>query len=216
MAAEELQIVRLKDSFYRDGFYKALTALAVLLAAIILLILTSIYLFLSKPAPVTFHVDDEWRILPPIALNQPYLATPDLLQWTSDAVQNMFSYDFVNYMDELKDYSQYFTADGWKKFLDMLNTYINYNLVQNNKLFVSASAMGAPFILRQGLLEEKYGWWVQMPINISQINVEKRNDQQLVIQLLVTRVPTLNNINGVGIDDIIVLKGGGEQASANG
>jgi intracellular multiplication protein IcmL len=216
MAKEELEIVRLRDDFYRDGFYNALSILAILLIAITLLISACVYLYLSKPAPVTFSVDNEWRVLPPVPLTQPYLSTPDLLQWTSYSLPFVLTFDFVNYARELKDYSSYFTVNGWKKFLEVLNIYANFNTVQNTKLFINAKAAGAPYILNQGLLQEKYGWWIQMPINVSYSSAEKNTIVPLVIQVLVVRVSTLNNLDGVGIDNIIVQKGEGDQARVHG
>ena len=54
MAGEELQVIRLRNDFYRDGFKKMMFALSILLTAVILLIATSIYLFVNKPQPITF------------------------------------------------------------------------------------------------------------------------------------------------------------------
>jgi intracellular multiplication protein IcmL len=206
MANEELQVVRLRDDFYSDGFYKILIAAAMVISAIGLLIAISIYLFAEKPHPVSFSTDNEWRVLAPVPLDQTYLTTPDLIQWVSTAVPSMFSYDFINYTQQLKGMTQYFTTDGWKKFLDLVNNYANYNTIQNDRLFVSATAAGAPFVINQGLLQGRYGWWVQMPISIRYSSNQKESSQSLVIQALVVRVSTLNNLYGVGIDNILVLK----------
>ena len=85
------------------------------------------------------------------------------------------------------------------KFLEQVNVYANFNTIQSSKLFVNSEASGVSFILSQGLLDGKYAWWIQMPINIQYINVEKMTLTPLVIQVLITRVPTLNNLYGVGI-----------------
>ncbi len=200
------QTVRLKNDFYRDGFYKVSLALGMVFAAVALLLALLVYLFLEKPQPVNFAVDNEWRILPPVALDQPYLNTPDLLQWVSDVLPIAFTYDFVNYDNQLRDVSQYFTADGWKKFLDLLNIYANSNTVQMSKQFINGNADGAPIPLNQGLLQGVYAWWVQMPIDIHYINLNKEDDTLLTVQVLVVRESTLNNLNGVAIDNIVVSK----------
>jgi intracellular multiplication protein IcmL len=216
MANEELQTVCLKDEFYRDGFYRVLFAIGMIALAIGLLIAVSAYLYLSKPKPVVFSVDNDRRVLAPVPVDQPYLAIPDLTQWVSRVIPTVFTYDFINYTDQLKDVAQYFTPTGWKKFLDILNAYVNYNNVKNTKLFVSATPAGAPIILNQGLLQERYAWWVQMPLTVSYSNYDKQSSQPLVIQALVVRVPTLNNIYGVGIDNMMVSKGEGNQVLTNG
>jgi intracellular multiplication protein IcmL len=216
-AREELQVVRLRDDFYRDGFYKILFALATIFVAIGLLVALSVYLYFSKPAPIHFRTTDhEWRVLGPVPLDQQYISTPDLIQWVSEVLPKIFTYDFIRYTDQVKNDAQYFTTNGWQKFLDQVNVYANYNGVQSNKLFINSFPAGAPFILNQGLLNGKYAWWVQMPVNITYINLSGKSTTPIVIQALVVRVPTLNNLSGVGIDNMIITKGGGDQIQVHG
>lgn len=216
MAGEELQVVRLKDDFYRDGFYKILLALLTILVAITFLVLLSVSLFLAKPAPVNFRVDNDFRILPNVPVDQEYISQPDLIQWISQTLPIVFTFDFVSYTKQLKNAAQYFTSNGWSKYLDQINVYVNFNSVQDQKIFVNSYAAGAPFVLNQGVLSGKYAWWIQMPINVHYITVDRHSIQPLVIQALIVRVPTLNNLYGVGIENIIVSKGNGEQIHITG
>jgi intracellular multiplication protein IcmL len=213
MAVEELEIIRLKNDFYKDGFYKVLIAFGLILLAILASISVSLYLFFSKPKPVVFSVDSEWRVLPPVPVDQPYVRTPDLLQWVSEVLSSAFTYDFVHYQDQLKNQARYFTDNGWKAYLGHLNEYANATTIQNSTLFISSSAGGAPFIVNQGLLQGRYSWWVQMPINLS---YSGGSLQPLTIQVLVVRVPTLNNLSGMAIDNMIITRNGRSEARANG
>lgn len=210
MAGEELKVVRLKSDFYRDGFYKVFIALSMALAAIVLLIAISVSFVLTKPRPVSFSSDNEWRIVAPVSVDQPYLTVADLLQWVSEVLPNVFTYDFINYATQLQGLEQYFTPDGWKRVNNQINVYANYNTVKNSKLFVSARPAGAPIIQNQGILEQRYAWWVKMPVDVSYSSVEKGNTQTLVVQVLVVRVPTLTNLRGVAIDNIIIGGDGGK------
>ncbi len=196
---EGFQVVHLRSDFYRDGFRKILFALGIAVLVTLLLIATVIYLLLDKPPPVNFSTDSEWRIVKSVPVDQPYLSTPDLIQWVSQ-VPTLFNYDFVNYKSELQTNAQYFTENGWKKFLDLLNSYIPYATIMNAKLFVNGTAEGAPYVINEGLLAGRYSWWVQMSVNI---NYSSRYAQLLNLQVLVVRVPTLNNLYGVAIDNII-------------
>ncbi len=87
MAVETYEVVNLKDDFYRDGFIKALAFFFVLLLALMLLISITVYLAITKPEPVYFATDTEWRVLPPVPLDQPYLSDADLLQWVASVLQ---------------------------------------------------------------------------------------------------------------------------------
>jgi intracellular multiplication protein IcmL len=217
MAGDELQTIRLRNDFYRDGFNKVLLALLMILAAIILLGFISVYLFIQKPEPVTFVTDNEWRVVPPVPVDQPYLINADLLQWVSNTVPKLFIFDFISYTNQLKALRQYFTANGWKKYLALVDTYANVNTVQGTKLFINASPAAGPVIFNQGILPEgEFGWWIQMPLNINYSSNTRKDETDITLKALVIRVPTLNNLSGVAIDNIIVSKGEGGLVSNNG
>jgi hypothetical protein len=116
-----------------------------------------------------------------------------------------FSFDFNNYNDQLKHNSEAFTPDGWTAFLNQLNIYANYNNVQAYKIFITAQPLSAPYILREGVLPDsgKYGWWVQMPVAINYAGFKPPPSVNIAFQVLVVRVPTLNNLMGVAIDNVI-------------
>lgn len=208
MAAEEPQVATLHDDFYRDCFGKVVVYIAAALLAIALMAALSLYLHLNKPKPVTFAVGDDWRVKPLVPLNEAYLSRPDLLQWVNDAIQKSFIFDFNNYDAQLKAISQYFTADGWTVFLELLNNYANYNNIQAYKLFINATPTAAPTVINEGLLSGRYAWWVEMPIEIDYAGYKPPGSKTLTLQVLVVRVPTLNNLSGVSINNVIVSKGG--------
>ncbi len=213
MAEEEIRTVALRDGFYRDSFGKVTFVIASFCVAIIGLVVLSLYLFLVKPPPVTFPVGSEMRVLSPVPLDQPYLTTPSLLQWVANVLQRSFVFDFNHYNDQLKNAQQFFTANGWKAFVNQLNIYANYNNVQAYKLFVTGTPTAAPLILREGVLQEsgKYAWWVQMPMRINYAGYKPPANSAVTLQVLVVRVSTLNNLTGVGIDDVIQAPPTGNQ-----
>ncbi len=206
MAGDELEVVRLRNDFYRDGFYKVLIALTMIVVAITLLVATSVYIYTQKPPPVTFLTDNDWRAFPPVPVNLSYPKTADLLQWVSEVLPDTFRYDFENYAKELEEAKQYFTDNGWSKMMAQLDTYANANVIQSSKLFLNANASAAPVILNQGIIDGRYGWWIQLPIVIHYSSVEKHYDTPLVFQVLVTRVSTLEDLTGIAIDNVVLVK----------
>lgn len=206
MTEEETYVVTLKSDFYRDGFTKLLIIAISFIVAIILLIVLSLYIYLNKPQPIDFIVDSSFRIQGDIPVNQPYKSNAQVLQWVTQSFPNAFNFDFIHYNDQLKSASQFFTSDGWKVFLNQLNIYANYNNVQTNKMFVNGVPAGAPTVISQGLLTGRYAWWVQIPVNIHYAGYMPSPNRLVTFQVLVVRVPTLNNLNGVGINNVIVTK----------
>lgn len=203
--AEEVDVVELRDSFYRDSLGKVIFIVASICALIIILISLSIYFYLDKPAPITFSVGEEMRVQLPVPLDKPYLSRPDLLQWVADVLPRSFNLDFNYYNDQLKSNQSDFTTTGWQSFLNQLNIYANYNNVQAYKLFVTSAPTAAPFVLREGVIPEtgKYGWWVQLPVIINYAGYKPPASVNVTLQVLVIRVPTLNNLTGVAIDNVI-------------
>lgn len=216
MAEEELQVGHLKDEFYKDGFYKALSALGVFLAAIFLLVSLFLYLVLTKPSPIRFIVSDDFRVLAEVPNNQSYISDPDLIQWVSQTLPAVFKLDFVNYAQQLSGFTHFFTDAGWNSFMLQLNTYANSQSVLKSKLFVSATPAGAPIILNKGLLKNNvYAWEIQMPLNLSYSSGQQGTPSPIVASLIVVRVSNLNNMAGVAIDSITVKAGTGEQVTPN-
>jgi hypothetical protein len=214
MAAEESDVVRLRSEFTRDGFYKIFIALVMMVAAIVLLVAVSFSLYVEKPSPVTFDTDADWRVFPPVPVNQAYVSSADLLQWVSMVLPKSFSFDFVGYTNELNDLPQYYTQNGLKKLMDLLNTYAEPKTIQDSKLFIQARPSAAPSVFQegpigQGDLSGRYGWWVQMPLTIHYSSPNKVYDTPLALQVLVVRIPTLNDLTGIAIEDITVSKAGG-------
>jgi len=203
MAEDELGVVRLREDYYRDGFYKMLLALGLIGSAIISLGCLSLVLVLQKPAPVVFAADKEWRIIPPVPTNQPYLKTFDLLQWISETLPIAFTYDFINYTSQIQKIPQYFTPNGWKEFSELLSNYVSEADLKSSKLFTSAGAAAAPYIINQGMIaNDEYGWWIQIPIKINYSSYATSYATTVTLRVLVVRVSTLNNLSGVAIDNI--------------
>ncbi len=213
---DQLQTIALRSDFYRDGFYSLLYALFAVLIGVVLMVGILIWLIVSKPSPVTFSTGSNWRVFPLMPVNQPWIATPDLIQWITDVVPSVLTIDFVNYTEEMQFAAKNFTQDGYKKYQQFLNQYASQSTLQSGKWFVNASAAGAPFILNQGLLQGHYSWWIQIPVNLSYSSAEKGSTVPLVLQVLVTRVETTDDLKGIRIANMIVTRGVGEQVLANG
>jgi len=209
MASEVTDQVTLRDDFYRDSFGKVLVLMISIAAAFVFLVVISIYFYMQKPKPTTFAVSNGFRIQAEVPLDQPYLSTPDVLQWVNDVFAKLFIYDFIHYDEQLNALMPYFTSDGWKVFLNQLNNYASKDTVENNKLFVTSVPAGAPVIFRQGLMNGRYAWQVNVPVNLNGTNTGNNLPKLLKFQVVVVRVPTANNLSGLSIDNMIVLENQG-------
>ncbi len=155
-------------------------------------------------SPRYFATTPEGRILPIIPLNQPNVNTPDLLAWASSAAVAAYSYDFVNYRRELQVASEYFTPEGWRKFIKALSDSNNLTAVKSKRLIVSAEPTGEAELVKQGLFNGAHVWRVKIPLRVTYQNSEQYSKQDVVVSMLVTRLPNINSRDGIGVAQFVV------------
>jgi intracellular multiplication protein IcmL len=205
MADDAIELVRLRNEFYRDSYRRVLAILLLAFLIVFILISALVYVITHPPAPKYFATDSTGRIVPLIPLDQPNLSTPALLQWANIAAVAAFTFDFVNYRQQLQAASEYFTPPGWEAYMQAVQSSNNLGAVIEKKLTVSAVATGAPVVLQQGILNGRYSWKVQIPLLVTYQSANQISQQNLVATLFIARVSTLNSAQGVGIAQFIAV-----------
>lgn len=204
MAEDAIKAVELRNDFYKDSQRKVLLALIIAIVLNILLGSMLVYILTHPPAPKYFATSINGRITPLFPLNEPNQSDSAVLQWANQAAIAAFTYNFVNYRDELQASSGFFTPEGWDQFLAALKQSNNLDAVKAKKLIVSAVATRAPIILQKGVLNGSYSWRVQMPILVTYQSASEFTQQNNVVTMLITRVSTLNSPRGIGIAQFVV------------
>lgn len=200
---DALAAVTLRNAFYRDGRSKLVIALLVTLIMNGIMMFLLLYIYMHPPAPRYFPTSLSGRITPLFPLDQPNQLDASILQWANKAAIAAFSYSYVNYRDELQASSGFFTDEGWTQFLTALKDSNNLEAVKARKFIVSAEATRAPEILKTGVIDGRYSWRVQIPLLVTyQGQVEAT--QNVVVNMLIVRVPTLNSPSGIGIAQFVV------------
>lgn len=204
MAEDALTVVALRNKFYKDSQRKVILALLIAIVVNVVLASLVVYMITHPPAPKYFATSINGRITPLFPLDEPNQSDSAVLQWANQAAIAAFTYNFVNYRDELQASSGFFTAEGWDQFLGALEQSNNLDAVKAKKLVVSAVATRAPIILQKGVLNGRYSWRVQMPILVSYQSASEFTQQNNVVTMLITRVSTLNSPRGIGISQFVV------------
>lgn len=204
MAEDALTVVALRNKFYKDSQRKVILALLVAILVNVVLASLVVYMITHPPAPKYFATTINGRITPLFPLDEPNQSDSAVLQWANQAAIAAFTYNFVNYRDELQASSGFFTAEGWDQFLGALQQSNNLDAVKAKKLVVSAVATRAPIILQKGVLNGRYSWRVQMPILVTYQSASEFTQQNNVVTMLITRVSTLNSPRGIGIAQFVV------------
>ena len=207
MANDALEVVQIRNEFYRDSHRKVVGALLLASLVIILLLGSFVYLISHPPKPRYFAISSDGRLTPIVPLDKPNITPSSLLQWANTAAIAAYSYNFVNYHQELQAASEFFTPEGWSAFMEALNSSNNLSAVIAKKLVVSAVATGAPVPLEEGVLNGTYAWRVQIPLLVTYQNQKDFSQQSVVVTMLITRIPTINSARGIGIAQFVVSGG---------
>lgn len=207
MPEEKMTAVKMQNSFYRDSYFKVMFVLLLSITINFGLSSTVIFMVLHPPKPKFFATSINGRITPLFPLEEPNQSDSAVLQWANQAAIAAYTYNFVNYRQELEAASGYFTENGWNEFIEALRSSTTLKTVRQKKLIVSAVATRAPIILQKGALAGRYAWRIQMPILITYQSASELTNVNSVVTMLVTRISTLQSIRGIGITQFIIGSG---------
>lgn len=205
-SSPQTMTVTMKSNFYKDSYIKILFVLLLSITLNLGLVSTVLYVVTNPPQPKYFATSINGRITPLTPLSKPNQSDSAVLQWANQAAIAAYTYNFVNYQNELKSASKYFTRTGWSHFLKELTDSKSLDIVKKKKLIVSSVASRAPIILQKGPLAGRYAWRIQIPVLITYQSASEFMKQSTVITMLVKRVSTLETSRGIGISQFIIKR----------
>lgn len=200
---EALELVRLRNNFYRDNYRRVMKLLLIMSIGLIILVLTMAYLFTHRQEPKYFATTQTGRVLQLVPLSTPMLSTEALLSWASQVAMGAYTYSFANYREKIQLLESDFTSDAWQQFLTGLKSSGNLEAIDQRKIIVSAVVSGAPVITSQGMLSGRYAWKVQLPLLVTYVSSSERFQKNYLITMVIVRVSTVDNQNGVAVAQFI-------------
>lgn len=207
MVDDAVELVRLRNNFYRDNYRRLVVSLLAVLLIVSMLVGTVLYQIMNRPEPRYFATTVDGRIMPLYPLSDPMLSPGDLLQWAHGAAVSAYTYNFVNYRDAMQKLQNQFTQDGWRYYEDALKVSRNLEMVIAKKLVVSAVATGTPVILDQAVINGRYSWKVQIPLLISYQSPNEQTQKPVIVMMIISRVPTVDMPKGIAIVSFIASEG---------
>ncbi len=196
--------VVVRNEFYRDG-YRSLLRLATLQGFLILGLLGAMYFVIQVHQPENryFATTEDGRLVPMVPLNEPNMSTPALMSWVAQAATEVMTFGFNDYRRRLQESSRNFTRRGWESFTQALSRSRIIEMVEANQQVVTAAPQGAPIIVSEGLVAGRYQWEVQMPVILTYQSGARTRTDNLLVTLIVVRIPRLESSNGIGIEQWI-------------
>lgn len=142
---------------------------------------------------------DTTQDVPMIAMAEPNMSKPALLDWASQAATETLTFGFNDYSRRLPESARHFTKEGWVSFVKAIEKAKLLTAIEKNRQIVSAAPRATPTIVGEGLSNGQYVWQVEIPMMITtQLGAQKKDSASL-IRLSIVRVPKSENPHGLGI-----------------
>lgn len=176
--------------------------------AILFIFLTIIFSLISilfsnvktEISPLTYKVDfqemtqEEINVLP-----FPHQSFKNVSAWLQDAVSTAYSFDFLNYDQQVRNVSYYFTDLGYETYLNALAANNIRESVVGSRLQISLIPLQDPVMINGGIFGTTEFWRFRMPVLISYYGGNKPIINRVMIEVLVLRVPAYKNYKGLSI-----------------
>lgn len=204
---DALVLIFSRNAFYRRLHFLAFWAFVLSFIVICVLGTTLAYLLRNSNKPVYFAADDVGRLIRIVPINTPNMPLEDIMDWTVKAVESSFSYDYINYRQQLQSVQNYFTHYGWSSYIDALSLSGNLRALTLRKQIVLAKAIQRPTVINEGLLAGAYAWKFQFPLLVTYTmppyDGSNEFTNSLIVSVIVQRQQILEGDHGLGIVQLI-------------
>lgn len=188
--------------------YKLLVSFSmILILVIIALFAWNFYGRLQSKLPPNYVIHDNKAEFMR-SLNQPNLTTNAILHWAMNAATTSLTFDFYNANDVLENVRTYFTPTGYSNFINAVNAAKLPQDIKKKKLIMYAVVTNNPVVLREGEITVGsgiYAWQIEFPMLLT-FESEKAERLNVVVTLLISRVPTSESVSGIGISSFVMQR----------
>jgi intracellular multiplication protein IcmL len=206
---DAMELVFARNIFYRRMHFMVLGAFALSLVLIAILTVTFFYIKNYPYHPYYFAADNKSRLLQIIPVNTPNMTMDDAVKWTTKAVEAAFTYDYVNFHEQLQNAQKYFTSYGWTQYMNALTASNNLVGVEQRKLIGSATVIPPVKVVNSGILQGAWAWAFQMPVLITYTKPDNTAfSNAYVVSVIVQRQPVLEGegTTGLGIVQLVATE----------
>jgi intracellular multiplication protein IcmL len=204
---DALILVHLRNQFYRKKFYLALSIFLLCIIIIGFLIGVIAYLVKHPTHPLYFVTDSVSRLLQDPPRTEPMMSTDDAAKWAIEAVETAYSYDFVNYREQLQSAQRFFSDYGWQEYMRSLSASNNLIALSQRKMVFIAKVVDKPKLIVEGILGGAYAWKFQMPLLVTYLTPPYGDKDSfrnpILVTVVVQRQSLLTSYKGLSIIQMI-------------
>lgn len=184
-----LELVVMRNMFYRDCYYSTLFAVFLLIVVNVGLASMLCYKWLHPAQAEYFATNEAGQIIRNNPLSDPSVPNNFVLQWTTSAIRKSFNWDFVHWREQLQNAQDSYTSVGWKQFIAALKKSNDLNTLINLKMVSDLAITSPPQVVAQQVVDGHYAWNIQETVLLTFTNKDKTIHQAMTINVLVLRMP---------------------------
>lgn len=192
------RVVMLRNRFFYM-FYRSSMLLFLISLIMAIFATTGMVYLIKQPVPPQYiPIDEENRLIPLIPLNQAHKEDEEVKRFVLEGIKKYYTYDYVNYSDQIQEAKSYFTPIGWN---DIILEFKNSNIlsaVKENNWISTFQAKTTPIMKEKVVKNGYFTWALEFPVTITYIG---RNGRTLngVVNVIVSRTSIIDNSSGMGI-----------------
>lgn len=162
---------------------------------------------IGRPVPPQYlPVTAAGEILPMPPIDKPNMDKGAVGAFALEAIHAIYTYDYINWNDQLNSASTYFSPRGWDQFQKEYMANHTLDAVKSRKMIVSVKPTGEVTI-KDGVGNGVWLWVVSVPITVTYTAhtttasgaVDPGNVQSGTLSLYLSRVPITINPRGIAI-----------------
>ncbi len=213
-----LEMVRLRNNYYRDNYRFLMAAVLALVALCLLMALIIFYLYSARPAPRYFATNILGGLVEIQPLTSPSLSDAQVLGWSARASQALFTLNYQEYQSQLEQTKNtYFTASGGQNFLQAIKESLNLQTVLQGFFVVTADVLQAPTVLEREILSvnggRTFSWKVKVPLRVTWMSESRTfvHTYNVILTIVrtspivdsVARQMNFDSLEGIGIQQFL-------------
>jgi len=195
-----------RNAFYRDG-YRMLLRISIIQTVVIIVLVAGLatLLLTVHTRQVYFATTSDGRIIDIVPLSEPYRSPAQVTAWAAATAQNVMRFGYHDYRERLQQVSGNFTPTGWESFTKALKEANIIEAVEARKLVVTMEINSAPEITNSDLRNGAYTWDLKFPVTIRFDGNEPPQPISTLLYLRIVRVSTLQNADGISIEQWVTI-----------
>lgn len=192
-----------RQAYARERYELLLKTLYGLIALLGVSLLLNFWLALRPVEIKYFATDSLGQIRPLTALDRPIQSKGEVVNWTTNAITQAFTFGFSNYRESFEVAKLNFTDSGWRGFQQAVEARKILADVIENKYVTSSALREAPVVSQEGIVDGRWGWKIEVPMLVTYESASAHQTVGFLAEVIVVRRPESENPSGLGIAQIL-------------